>query len=180
MERTPSDRFSQERLDAFVGVYLPCEQRIQSYVASLVPNRADADDIMQEVCIVLWEKFETFTPGSDFASWACRIAFLKILNHRRKQPRSVGLSEEVLDRLNHQFLGMGAEIDAEQKALGPCLDELTPHQRELLHRRHSPQSTLQLTAEQFGVSVVTLRKRLKTIYSQLMACISQKLDREDL
>ena len=34
--------------------------------ARLVPARADADDVMQEVCVVLWEKFGTFHEGADF------------------------------------------------------------------------------------------------------------------
>ena len=180
MERQPAERFSQQRLDEFVRVYLPCERRIKSYIASLAPNRTDADDINQDVCLILWQKFDVFIPGTDFASWACRIAFLEILNYRRKQPLAVTLSEEVVNRLSVQFLQMGAEIEAEQQALQPCLEQLTAHQRELLCQRHLPHATLKLTAEKFGVSVVTMRKRLQSIYAQLMDCITQKLHEEDL
>lgn len=174
-----SEQRSEQRLDRFVQAYLPCERRITAYIASLVPNRADAEDIAQEVCIVLWEKFDDFTEGTDFASWACRIAFLKVLNHRRKQPRPMALSEEVVNCVSDEFLKMNKAVDAEQRALGPCLDELTSHQRDLVQFRHRANSTLKITADAFGISVVTLRKRLQAIYRQLMACVTSKLEQED-
>ena len=179
MEFESAGRLSQQRLDDFVQVYLPCERRIMGYISSLVPNRTDAEDISQEVCLVLWQKFDDFVGGTDFAAWACRIAFLKVLNHRRKQPRPIALSEEAIDCVSAEFLHMDEAIDAELRALGPCLDELTAHQRDLVQYRHRPNSTLKLTADKFGISVVTVRKRLQTIYRQLMECVTRKLDQED-
>jgi RNA polymerase sigma-70 factor, ECF subfamily len=180
MEFEFAGRLSQQRLDKFVQAYLPCERRIMAYISSLVPNRTDAEDITQEVCLVLWQKFDDFAAGTDFAAWACRIAFLKVLNHRRKQPRPIALSEEVIDSVSAEFLQMNEAVDAEQRALGPCLEELTTHQRDLVQFRHRSNSTLKLTADKFGISVVTLRKRLQAIYRQLMECVTQKLDQEDL
>lgn len=181
MEFEFAGHLSQQRLDAFIEVYLPSEPKIRAYISSLVPNRAaDGDDIMQEVSLVLWQKFDEFTGGTDFAAWACRIAFLKVLNHRRKQPRLIALSEEVVHCVSAEFLSMNDAIDAEQRALGPCLEQLTSHQRELVQFRHSPDTTLKVTAERFGISVVTLRKRLQAIYQQLMDCVTQKLEQEDL
>ena len=127
MEFESAGRLSQQRLDDFVQAYLPCERRIMGYISSLVPNRTDAEDISQEVCLVLWQKFDDFVGGTDFAAWAYRIAFLKVLNHRRKQPRPIALSEEVINCISAEFLHMDTAIDAELRALGPCLDELTAH-----------------------------------------------------
>lgn len=180
MEFEFTERLSQQRLDDFAQAYLPCERRIMAYVSSLVPNRTDAEDIAQEVCLVLWQKFDTFVGGTDFAAWACRVAFLKVLNHRRKQPRPVALSDEVINCVSANFLQMNDALDAEQRALGPCLEELTTRQRDLVQFRHRPDSTLRLTADKFGISVVTLRKRLQAVYRQLMECVTRKLDQEDL
>ncbi len=174
------DGLLQERVERFVQVYLPCERRIMAYISSLMPNRVDAEDILQEVCLVLWDKFDDFAVGSDFAAWACRIAFLKVLNQRRKQRPPIALSEEVLNCVSDDFLQMKDMVDAEQRALGPCLEELTSHQRDLLKFRHCANNTLKVTADNFGISVVTLRKRLQSIYQCLMECVTRKLNQEDL
>lgn len=171
---------SQQRLDAFVQAFEPCEHRIASYVFSLVPNRADAEDIVQDVSVVLWEKFESFTPGTDFAAWGCRIAFLTVLDYRRLKPRPLELSDEVVNKVSENYLQLGATIDAEQKMLLRCIDELADDQRKLVCQRHFPGNTLKVMADMFGISIPTLRKRLRATYGLLMGCIKRKLQEEDL
>jgi len=174
-ENTPT-----QRLEAFVHSFLPCERRIAAYVSSLVPNRVDAEDITQDVSVVLWEKFESFTPGTDFASWACRIAFLKVLNYRRLKPRPLSLSEEVLEKVSAKFGQMGSVVDAEQEILLQCINELTNSQRNLVLQRHFANRTLDIVADEIKISIPTLRKRLQTVYSLLMDCISRRLHEENL
>ena len=56
-------------------------KRIYEFILMLVIRRADADEVFQETCLVLWNKFdglEANTPGGFYA-WACKIAYLKIL-----------------------------------------------------------------------------------------------------
>lgn len=180
MNINPPRNAPQQRLEAFVQSFLPCERRIASYVSSLVPNQADAEDITQDVSVVLWEKFESFTPGTDFASWACRIAFLKVLDYRRLKPRPLSLSEEVLEKVSAKFMQMGPLVDAEQEILLQCIDELTADQRKLVHQRHFADRTLKIVADEFKISIPTLRKRLQTVYSLLMDCITHRLHKENL
>ncbi len=52
----PADKQHQNFLRAFTLH----EPAIRAFVRRLVPARADADDILQEVAIVLWEKFDEF------------------------------------------------------------------------------------------------------------------------
>ncbi len=61
------------------------------YVLTLVPHRADADDVLQEVSFVLWEKFDPDEPPADFAAWGCRIAYFKILELFKKNRRRVAV-----------------------------------------------------------------------------------------
>jgi RNA polymerase sigma-70 factor, ECF subfamily len=46
-------------------------------VAPLVPNVADAEDIVQQTAIALWEKFDAYDPAQPFTPWACRFALNK-------------------------------------------------------------------------------------------------------
>ena len=50
----------------FLQLFTTHEESVRAFVRRLVPARADADDVMQEVCVVLWEKFGTFHEGADF------------------------------------------------------------------------------------------------------------------
>ncbi len=43
----------------FLSLFLRSEREIFRYVAVLVPNVTDAEDIVQQAAMALWEKFAT-------------------------------------------------------------------------------------------------------------------------
>ena len=56
---------SDEKIEQFVSLLTRYQQRVYLFILSLVPDRADAEDVLQETNLVLWQKFDDFTPGSD-------------------------------------------------------------------------------------------------------------------
>src|SRR6266566_4360654 len=71
----------------FLRLFLQNERRLYAYILTLLPNRADADDVLQEASLVMWDKFEEEHPPDDFAAWGCRIAYFKVLDAYRKKQR---------------------------------------------------------------------------------------------
>lgn len=62
---------SRKRLMALMTRH---QRQIFAYIYTLVPDRHDAEDLLQETSLVICEKFDEFRPGSDFVAWACQIA----------------------------------------------------------------------------------------------------------
>src|SRR5262245_21223687 len=88
------------RVKLFLRLFLQNERRLYAYILTLLPNRADADDVLQEVSIVMWDKFYERHPPDYFVAWGCRIAYFKVLDFRKKQQRGrVLFSQETLERL---------------------------------------------------------------------------------
>ena len=50
----------------FVVLFQKNEAALRCLVRSLLPSWNDVDDIMQEVSLVLWDKFADFDPDSNF------------------------------------------------------------------------------------------------------------------
>ena len=48
----------------FLRLFLQNERRLYAYVLALLPNRADADDVLQEASLVMWDKFDAERPPS--------------------------------------------------------------------------------------------------------------------
>src|SRR5215204_4341655 len=91
----------------FLRLFLQNQRRIYAYILTLLPNRADADDVLQEASLVLWDKFDDRCPPDDFTAWACRIAYYKVLDFCKKHQRNrVLFSQEMVERV--------AETAAEQ------------------------------------------------------------------
>jgi RNA polymerase sigma-70 factor (ECF subfamily) len=90
LDRRKADEAAREssKNKLFLRLFLQNERRLYAYILTLLPHRADADDILQEASLVLWDKFDENNPPDDFAAWGCRIAYYKVLDFLKKDRRS--------------------------------------------------------------------------------------------
>jgi RNA polymerase sigma-70 factor (ECF subfamily) len=110
---------SQQR---FLSLFLRSEREIFRYVAVLVPNVADAEDIVQQAAVALWEKFDAYDPTQPFTPWACRFALNKAQQwiERRQRWQALlegGLAEELAQRREE----LRPELECTLKHLEGCL-----------------------------------------------------------
>jgi RNA polymerase sigma-70 factor, ECF subfamily len=62
------------RYDEFVELLQRSTGQILAYLNAILLNFNDAEDVFQESCVVLWQKFDEFESGTNFLAWALRIA----------------------------------------------------------------------------------------------------------
>ena len=63
--------------DDFAEQLVRNQHRIFAYVATLVSNRDDAEDVFQNTCLILWKKWEYYSRPHNFFGWACGIRTMK-------------------------------------------------------------------------------------------------------
>src|SRR3954449_6682686 len=98
------------------------QRQIFSYIYALVPNRYDAEDLLQETSVVICEKFHEFEDGTDFVAWACQIAYWRVRYSRQKYARSkVVFNQEIVDAVAQTAVEMMEELDDRHVALANCL-----------------------------------------------------------
>lgn len=179
--RAHEERDDSNKNKLFLRLFLQNERRLYAYILTLLPNRTDADDILQETSLVLWEKFDADSPPDNFAAWGCRIAYFKILDFLKKRQRSrVQFSQAMLERIGETAVEQANDLQLEQRraALERCLEKLRPKDRALLARRFTDGATTQSTAAQAGRSVEAVYKALGKIRRILFDCVTRTLARE--
>lgn len=72
---------------ALVSLIQTHQHRIHNYVARLVPQSADAEDITQEVLLEMIKAIKTFRGEASLATWLFRIATNKISDFFRKRAK---------------------------------------------------------------------------------------------
>jgi RNA polymerase sigma-70 factor (ECF subfamily) len=162
----------------FLRLFLHNQWRLYAYVLTLLPRRADADDVFQEASLVMWDKFDEANPPDDFAAWGCRIAYFKVLDFCKKRQRSrVQFSQAMLERIAETAAEQSSalQLDERREALAGCLGRLSPRDRDLLTRRFAEGATVQTTAAQVGRSADAVYKALVRIRRALFDCVSQTL-----
>src|SRR3954452_4251670 len=96
---THNEAESRKRLMALITRH---QRQIFAYIYTLVPDRHDAEDLLQETSVVICEKFDEFTPGTDFVAWACQIAWWRVRYSRQKFARAkVVFDDELLESVAH-------------------------------------------------------------------------------
>ncbi len=155
------------------------QRRLFGYIYTLVPNRADAEDILQETSLVVCEKFDQFQPGTDFAAWACQIAYWEVRRARQKFARAkVVFNQEVVDAIAETASEMVPQASARHEALAKCLQKLHPRDRELLLTRYEPGSGVELAAQRSGRSLEAAYKALARLRKLLLDCVNNQLSME--
>jgi RNA polymerase sigma-70 factor (ECF subfamily) len=156
----------------FLSLFLRSEREIFRYVAALVPNVADAEDIVQQTALSLWEKFDTYDPTQSFTPWACRFALNKTKQwlERRQRWQALlqgGLAEELAQRRET----LRPEIETRLKHLEGCLTKLPEDQRGIVEGYYYRRDSINQLAANSGRTVAAAYKRLQRIRLALQACI---------
>jgi RNA polymerase sigma-70 factor (ECF subfamily) len=164
----------------FLTLFLQNQRRLYAYVLTLLPNRADADDVLQETSLVMWDRFDPTDPPADFLAWARRVAYHKVLDFFKKARRAdARLGRLFVEKVAH---AAGAEdagaLDDRREALAACLEKLAPQDRELLARRFADGATTKSASEALGRSVEAVYKALAKVRRGLFECVQKSLAKE--
>lgn len=166
----------EDERDEFVQLLTASQPAIYACILSLVPNRALAQDVLQETNLTLWRKANQFIPGSSFFAWASRIARYHVLELRRKQRRDLLIfDEELFDELAARQAARVEDVHQFTEPLRRCLDRLPKQHRELLAERYGPGGAVSKIAQARGQTVGAISQMLYRIREALLNCVAQRL-----
>ncbi len=156
----------------FLSLFLRSEREVFRYVAALVPNVADAEDIVQQTAVVLWEKFHAYDPRQPFTPWACRFALNKTRQWMERKQRwqallEGGLAEELVLRREE----LRPEIDSRLRHLESCLGKLPDAQLSLVEGYYYRRDGIEKLAASSGRTVAATYKMLQRVRLALQTCI---------
>lgn len=163
---------SEKSDERFVALLVANQPRVYRFLLTLVPCRHDAEDLLQQTCLTLWQSRAKFDPEmGEFASWACAIAHNHVRNFRRREKtRRLVLSEEVAQSLIATRAEHASLMDEWQQSLTYCLKRLTPHQRSVVSECYGGGS-IKSAAPASGRTPNALYKILRHIRARLHECI---------
>lgn len=169
MERGESKR-------EFVVLLTKHERMIYGYVLSLVPNLADADEIVQETCLRLWDEFDKYRPGSSFAAWALTVAHYEVLTWRKRASRSkLVFDDSLVELIGKERQVIERSSGPRQEALSDCLQELSENNQHLVAECYGAGRKIKDVAVKLARTEASIYKALERIRGALHQCIERKL-----
>lgn len=157
------------------------EESLRLFVRSLLFNHEESREVMQEVAVVLWRKFDDSLDSQSFRRWAFGVARMEALTFRRDRARDRHyFGDDVITLLERTVDEEFTKLDSELSALEDCVGKLSSDQRELVQSAYEPGVKMNDLADKLGWTPMSLYKKLHRIRLQLMECIRRELASEGM
>jgi len=167
--RQPDDSRTQLTL-----LWTAAQPMVMAFIGSMVPNHADAEDVLQRTAYDIATHFEQYDPDRPFIAWAIGIAKYKVLDYRRDAGREkVVFNDAALEHIADAYADRPEELSEQAHALRQCMAKLTDKGQSLIEMRYTQGLMPAEIAVRIGTSTNTVSNALSRIRESLRNCIKR-------
>jgi len=154
------NRFLSGEEVAFNLIVKKYQKKIYWHARQMMGNHLDADEVTQEVLIVIYNKLKNFNFNSSLYTWIYKIVTTRSLNQiRRKQIKrffSIDDKDEVELQDKHDII---EELDSKEKLekVKKILEKIPPKQRQIFIMRNFEDLSYEEISEITGKSIGGLK-----------------------
>lgn len=160
----------------FAELVLANQRKLYAYILTLVPDADSASDILQQTNVVLWRDSDRFSEGTNFLSWAFRVAYFQVLDYREKRQRDrLRFNKDLFEDLAAESERSSDSSDLRLEALRKCLADLPPKQRDLVQSRYGEGQSVADIAKVRGQTAGSLATFLHRIRRALLDCVERRV-----
>ena len=147
---------------------------ISAYVAAVIRDFRDRDDVLQAISVAVLEAFPTYDSARPFAAWAMGIARNQIGAYLRERKRNrLFFDAETVDLLAVAFEQLDSAESRKLDFLQDCLAKLEGRARQLCELRYQNDLKPAAIAGLIGMTPNAVAKSLQRIRDRLRQCIQR-------
>jgi RNA polymerase sigma-70 factor (ECF subfamily) len=148
--------------------------RVYRYALRLTNDDAIAQDIVNEVFLVVWRRAGRFEGRSEVATWLLAIArnlVATTLKRRPVQSLDQSIADSVADPADNPEVVMGKL--QESSILAACLNKLSPPHREIIDLVYYREKSIKEVAEVIGIPRSTVKTRMFYARNEIAGLLKQ-------
>lgn len=154
----------------FEEIYHNHKKMVYNLVLSYVQNTQDAEEIMQDVFVIVYEKLPTFKNNSSLRTWIYRISINKSLDFikSKKAKKRFGFftsfsekNSEIFELTDYNHPGILLENKQELEKLFSLINELNDNQKTVIILNKIEQKSLKEIAEIMNISEKAVESTLQ-------------------
>jgi RNA polymerase sigma-70 factor, ECF subfamily len=165
-------------LDQDTALRLLLQERsmLMGYILSIVRDAHQAEDVFQNVSLLVLKKCESVDSDLAFPAWLRKTARFEALNALRKEGRGPEpLDEAVLESLEAHWRAQDSSNRSSVGALRSCIQKLAPRARLLVDLRYGENVSGQRLAEKLAQPLNTVYVALSRLHRSLAECVRRQL-----
>lgn len=154
--------FKKGNTKAFEGLFQKYHKKLYAFLLHLLHSKEDAEEIVQETFIKIWEKREDFIEGYSFDSFLFTVAKNAFLNQNRKKVnrRVFEGHLDFLEKVSPENTDDYVIFQETREIINSIINELPPKRKEIFFLRRIEGLSRKEIAEKMGISVITVDSQL--------------------
>lgn len=148
-------------IDSFNILVNKYEFSVLKFTYNMIRDKEAAEDITQEVFIIVYKKIYTYNREYKFSSWLFQIARNKCIDFMRKYKRVYEANiENEKDNCSKEYSPEGmVELRETKKEIQEFINTLEELDREILVLRYSAEITFTEMAVILNINIATIKRR---------------------
>lgn len=166
---------SRQDRRAFTELYRRTASRLFGVCMRMLRERAEAEEVLQEVYTAVWRRAGSFDPSKASATtWLVTMTRNKAID-RLRQHRESTMDESMLIDLadDGPTPSASAESSEERQRLEQCLDGLEPRQKSAVREAFFSGATYNELATRCRVPLGTMKSWIRRSLIRLRICLEQ-------
>jgi len=161
---------------ALEEVYRRTSGKLFGVVLRILPDRQEAEDVLQDVYLTVWRKADKF--DADRASpitWLAALARNRAIDRIRSRGGRVFVSDDAVAARADDGPLPGDELEAGETAgqIHACLDQLEPDRAAVVRQAFFGGLTYDALATRAGVPLGTMKSWMRRSLLRLRACLGE-------
>jgi len=157
--------------ESFKRLYLPCHQKLYRVAYKLLGNQCDAEDMVQEAYLKLWNKRDELIDIKNPESFSVILLKNICFDYLRSTKNDAEKQDiEVVSKANEVSLINEIEIKDELNCVKQLITQLPEKQKEIMKLRHLGECSIEEIEEITGLNAINIRvlisRARKTIREQ--------------
>jgi RNA polymerase sigma factor (sigma-70 family) len=153
-------RLQSDDTTAFDTVYWKYNLRIYKNITQLLLDEDQAQNILQDVFISLWESRASLDASQPIANWLFVVSYNKSLTFLKKKLKEPVIFQELDDLELAETVSTAAYREQQFEILEMALMQLSPQKKKVFHLCKMQGKTYAQTAEELHISRNTVKEYL--------------------
>lgn len=146
-------------MDEFEKLLCECKDAVERFVKFKLPSSFDADDVLQEVYLAAYKRFNTLRDKSTFKAWIIGIARNKCNDYYRRRAKAM---EIPLEEVSETSLSYGRMGITETNCVRETISCLADKDKQILYLYFFKDLQQAEIANKLGIPLGTVKSRLYT------------------
>ncbi|TWT66245.1 ECF RNA polymerase sigma factor SigH [Posidoniimonas polymericola] len=167
---------TRQNEEEFLQLITQFQPRLYGYLLTLMGNPDDANDVLQETNVNLWEGASKYEPGTNFKAWAFRVAHFQVMSYRQRRVRDrVTFSNDLVATLAVEASAADELQEARRELLSECLKKLPKNMLTVVGLRYLDGLSVSEIATKLSLASNAISQRLFRARRALEECVVRSM-----